>query len=117
MSVVLLSMGAVFMMQALARISYAQAVAEDRRAVYLFSISKMAEVALKGEQGALSEHGERGSFRVGPRAFSWNATAEPLDDDPQGVSVLLTTSWHRGSADFSHHVETVVRIPHAPTQQ
>ena len=116
MSVVLLSMGAVFIMQALARISYAQAVAEDRRAVYLFSISKMAEVALAVEQGTLSEHGERGSFRVGPRAFSWEATAEPLADDPQGASVLLTTSWHRGSVDFSQHVTTIVRTPHASDQ-
>jgi type II secretory pathway pseudopilin PulG len=117
MSVVLLSTGAVFIMQALARISYAQAVAEDRRTVYLFAISKMAEVALAVEQGTLSEDGERGSFRIGPRAFSWNATAEPLDDDPQGASVVLTTAWQRGSADFSHHVTTIVRTPHASTQQ
>ena len=116
-SVVLLAMGAVFIMQALARISYAQLVAEDRRSAYFFSLSKMAEIELSVWQGTFPKEGEHGRVRVGASTGSWDVTASPLADDSQEMAIVLTTSWHRGADAFTHHVETILHIPHDPTPQ
>ena len=115
-SIVLLAVSAVFIMQALARISYAQLVAEDRRSAYFFSLSKVAEVELAVRQGTFPQDGEHGRIHVGASTCSWEVTASRVADDPQEMAVVLTTSWHRGAEDVTHHVETILHTLHGAAE-
>ena len=109
-SVVILAVGAVLLAQALAKISYAQALAGDRAAVYFLAASTMAEVEVAVQEGSMPEKGQRGSMRLGQQAFVWEATSQALEEDPKAASVILTVSWRRGASTFERRLETVVRV-------
>lgn len=115
LSTVILAVGAVFVMQALANISYAHLVAEDQRSASLLAMSKMAEVELAVREGSLSEKGERGHVRIGLQAFTWEATRAALVDDPTRVAVHLTVSWRRGDASFERQLDTILGLPLEPS--
>ena len=115
LSTVILAVGAVFVMQALARISYAHLVAEDQRSASLLAMSKMAEIELAVRAGALSEKGEQGHVRIGLQTFTWDATSAALADDPTRALVHLTISWRRGDAGFERRLDTILRLPLEPS--
>lgn len=116
MSVVILSVGAVFIMQALVKISSAHVIAENQAQASLLAMSKMAEVELAVQAGAFSEDPEQGgSVRVGAQAFTWSATAAPLADDPTRTRIYLTVSWRRGESAGERQLETILRLPPDPS--
>jgi len=116
MSVVILSVGAVFIMQALVKISSAHLMAEDQVQASLLAMSKMAEVELAVRQGGFAEDPEQGgSARVGMQAFTWSATAAPLAEDPTRARVCLTVSWRRGETTGERQLETILKLPPDPS--
>lgn len=111
-SVAILSVGSVAVLQALGRSAAALAVAESRSQAHLFSMAKMAEVELAVRSGKRIEEATAGSFREGPRQFSWSLTAHPPpEEDPQMQSVSLIVHWDLGRRRYEYAVETAFRLP------
>lgn len=111
-SIVILSTGAVLVVQGLARVSYAQMVAEQRTHAYLFALSKMAELEMAMQEGPLAEHDD-GSFRIGEQAFHWEVTSAEVAGAEEARAVSLEVAWHHGADVFEHRVDTVLRAPAA----
>jgi len=114
-SVVILAAGAPLIMQALARVSYAHAVAEQHATAYLFAASKLPEIDLAAREARELKDHEEGSFRVGNQAFEWQVVATPVADDPDLASVLLTVSWGHGANAYERRFETLLRVPEEPS--
>ncbi len=110
-SVVILSTGAVLVVQALARAAYAQAVVERQTAAYLFAMSKMAGLELAIDEGQELKDREAGSFRVENQLFQWETTAEPSRDDPELTTVALHVRWRYGPQTFEQRLETWMGVP------
>ena len=111
-SVAILAVGAPLIMHALARASYAHAVAEHHAQAYLFAASKLSEIELAArETRELKDHYEEGSFRIGNQAFEWQVVATPAADDQDLASVLLTLSWRHGADVYERRFETLLRLP------
>ena len=110
-SVAILSMGAVVVMQALARTAQAQALAEDRAQAYIVGASKMAEAELSTLAGtALPEH-EDGHVRVSEQAFEWSINTVLEAEDPSLQLVMFAVTWQRGQYTYQQAVSTLVRLP------
>ena len=99
-SVAILSTGAVLLMEALARISHTQMVAEDRATATLFAASKLAEVELAFQEHRDAEEPMRGSLRIGDQAFEWHVSRSPPSDGSTVQPVVLAVAWRRGLHTF-----------------
>ncbi|MBI3324649.1 MAG: hypothetical protein HYZ92_05155 [Candidatus Omnitrophica bacterium] len=110
-SVVILAVGSVVIMEAFGRMAQALAVADDETGAYLFAMEKMAQVELEFRQGRLPEDDkESGSFRLGDQGFDWTLRMSAVSEEPPVRSVALDVEWQRGAADYSRHLETVLRV-------
>jgi hypothetical protein len=110
-SVVILSMGAVLVMQALGRVASAMALEERRGQAALFAFSKMAEVELAVRSRQPLEENSRGDFQAGEQRFEWNLSATPVADGPPGESVSLIVTWNDGRQSHEHRFDTVLGRP------
>ncbi len=110
-AVAILSVGAVFILEALARASQAQVLAEEHRSAYTFALSKLASLELDYEQGQLHGEHEQGRFRVGAQEFMWDLSTSAAENDPALQAVDLSVSWQRGTRDYTHDYRSIFRIP------
>lgn len=101
-SVAILAIGSVYVLRALSTISYTQALTETRAAAYLFSASKMAEVA--GMVAAKAERKKQsGSFYIeGERGFHWSLKFNAYDADLKLDEVDLNVEWQHGVEKYNY---------------
>jgi prepilin-type N-terminal cleavage/methylation domain-containing protein len=110
-SVVILSVGSVFVLRALAQISHTQLLAENRNHAYIISMSKMAELEAEFvEQGDVKEVTSR-SARVNGQRFRWQVTKAPYQEELGLHEVKLTVTWKQGGDDYQVGTSTLIRIP------
>ena len=110
-SVVIIAIGTVVVMQALARVAQAQVVADDRVQASLVASAKMVEAELATVDGTpLSEH-DGGHLRVNEQPFDWTLSAAASAEDPQVQAITLAVSWSRGQKTYRQEVSTLVRLP------
>ena len=110
-SVVILSVGTVYVMQALLRAAHAQAVASQQADASLLALSKLADVELAVREGRTPEEHEAGRVRLGPHAFDWDLTATPAITDPKLLTVALAVTWEEGGVSRARRVDTLLRLP------
>jgi hypothetical protein len=108
-SVAILAVGAVLIMQALARGAYALSAAHVRSQVYAFSAAKMADLELSLQQGVAPN--TEGQFGVGREQIRWRVKTTLVDDEPELQLVTLIVSWRQGRHDYESSVATVQRVP------
>jgi len=111
MAVVVLSGASVLILQALASAAYGLHVADNRLAVYDFSVSKIAQLQLDAQAGKDLKEKSRGTFLVGADRFKWSVTALPIPEIPELRSVRLTVAWGEGSHLTESQFHTLVRVP------
>ena len=107
-SVVILSAGAIVLMQSLAQSAHAQAIAEAHIQAYVLAASKLGELELEAARGESLPERQEGIVRVGQQTFNWSATATALEASPvQAVSLLV--SWKEGARDYTLRLDTAIR--------
>ena len=110
-STVIIAVGTVVVMQALANVAQAQAVSEDRAQACLVAAAKMAEAELAAAGGARLPEQDGGRLRIGQQPFDWTLAAVASEDDPQVQVVTLAVRWNRGGDAYRQEVSTLVRLP------
>jgi len=110
-SLAILGLAAVTVLQALARIAYAQALTSYQAHAYLFAVSKLGGVETAFREGQDIKEHEAGSFHVGPHMFQWELTATPVEQAPEVRAVHLTVRWRASQQDHSRNFETQLRLP------
>ena len=110
-SVIILSTAVVFLMQALARSSFALALATKRLNAYAFSAATMADLELAARQGAIPAR--TGQFRSGPDQFGWRVEPVVSSEDPQLELVTLTVEWHQGRHAYESQTSLLHRLAKA----
>ena len=110
-AVAILSVGDVFILEALARASQAQVLAEAHRGAYAFAVSKLASLELDYQQGQLHGEHEQGTFRIGAQEFTWDLSTTAAEDEPSMQSVDLSVGWQRGQHHYAHEYRSIFRIP------
>ena len=114
-SLVILSAGAVTILQAMMRISHAQILTTYQSKAYLFALSKLGDVEMAFRQGGDVKEHDDGTVRVGECAFQWELAAIPLVEEPLVRAVSLAVRWRAGAQDFQRRFETQLRqMPPAP---
>lgn len=116
-SVVILSVGTVYIMQALLRAAHAQAVASQQADASFLALSKMADVELAVREGRTPEEQEAGRVRLGPNTFDWELTTTPAITDPKLLTVALAVTWEEGGLSRARRVDTLLRLPEAPDEE
>lgn len=111
-SVAILAIGAVLIMQALARGAFAQALAQHRATAYAFAAAKLADLEMIAAAGAIPA--SSGRFWAGQDAFEWQVGAAPLDDAPELQLLTLTVSWRQGRHRYESSYSVVQRAPEPP---
>ncbi len=114
-SVVILSCGAVAVMQGLARAAYAASVAEQQTAAHVFALSKMSELELAVRRQEPLKPQESGDVRVGEQTYRWEVTAKPISDDSNLQYVSLVVSWSVGLRNYAHEIVTWLPMPEKPS--
>ena len=110
MSLAILGVGAVTVLQALARIAHAQALTAYQANAYLFAVSKLGDVEVAFRQGRDIRDQEEGSFHIGPRNFRWALVTVPLVEAPWVRAVSLTVRWRAAQQDYSRQSQTQLRM-------
>lgn len=110
-SVVILSVGTVYIMQALLRAAHAQAVASQQADASLLALSKLADVELAVREGRTPEEQKAGRVRLGPNTFDWELTTTPAITDPKLLTVALAVTWEEGGVSRARRVDTLLRLP------
>ena len=109
MSVAILSVGAVFILQALANVSYAVTVAERQAQCHLFILSKAAELELAFREGRSLEERTQGTFRIQNQRFDWELHISPVDGPLQVQSMLFSIRWSDAGHTFERELQTLLR--------
>ena len=109
LSVAILAIGAVLIMQALARGAYALAVAKYRSTAYAFSEAKLADLELSASQGLIPK--ASGHFGAGQERFEWTVSATPLEEALPIQRVTLTVGWRQGRHPYESDFSLVQRVP------
>ena len=112
-SAVILAVGAVVVLQAMAKAAYAQTVIDRQTGAYLFVLSKMADLALLAREGQVLPEQDDGTFREGCQTFTWTVATAPAFDDPSTRAVTLSISWQTGGSSEERRLETWLRLPPA----
>ena len=107
-SVAILAVGAVLIMQALARGAYGLTVASNRSTAYAFAAAKLVDLELSAQQGTVPK--TRGRFRTDRGRFEWTVHTAPLDE-PQLELIMLTVSWRQGRHAYESSYSTAQRVP------
>ncbi len=110
-SLVILSVGAVTILQAMVRISHAQTLAVYQSKAYLFALSKLGDVEVAFREGKDVEERDTGTIRMGEHAFQWELVAIPLVEEPLVRAVSLAVRWRAGARTFQRRFETQLRVP------
>ena len=110
-SLVILSVGAVTILQAMVRISHAQALATYQSKAYLFALSKLGDVEVAFREGKDVEASDTGTVRMGEHAFQWELVATPLVKESLVRVVSLAVRWRAGTRAFQRRFETQLRLP------
>jgi len=110
-SVVILAAGAVVVMQALAKVAQAQAIAEDRAQAYLMASTKMVEAELATAGGQSVPEHDSGHLQLNQQPFDWTISADASADDPQVQAVTVAVGWNRGTDRYTQQLKTLVRVP------
>jgi prepilin-type N-terminal cleavage/methylation domain-containing protein len=115
LAVVILSSGAVLVVNAFAKIWESVRVAQHRSAAHIFAVSKMADLELANRQGLPLLRRPGGTFRAEGQKFTWDVSAVPSDPDRLEAPTLvtLTVTWPRGGRTDSLTYETLLRAPAA----
>ena len=108
---VILSVGSVIVLQALAKAAYAQTVTDHQTDAYLFALSKMADLELLAREGQALPEQDDGSFKADGQTFAWMIATAPAFDDPLIRSVTLSISWKVGKFSQERRLETWLRLP------
>jgi len=107
-TIMILSGGAVLVIQALGRGAQALARAKTQMVVYQFARAKMADVELGLRQG--EELAPRGRFQSNGEEYRWSVAAQPLEE-PELERVTLTVDWSLGRYSYDAKFSTVRRLP------
>lgn len=108
LSIAILSVGTVFVMQALLRGAYALAVADARTTVYAFASAKLSDLETGSAQGLAPK--TSGKFTADGYPISWRLETSPLADEPELELATLTVSWMQGGQWHDTHFNTVRRL-------
>lgn len=107
-TLVILSGGSVFVLQALGQGAQVLARAKTQLVVYQFARTKMADVEIGLRQG--KELALRGRFQASGQEFRWRVHARPLEE-PELELVTLTIDWNLGRYAYESNFSTVTRVP------
>ena len=110
-SLVILSVGAVTILQAMVRISHAQALAAYQSKAYLVALSKLGDVEVAFREGRDVEASDTGTVRIGEHAFQWDLASTSLVGEPLVRVVSLAVRWRAGTQTFQRRFETQLRLP------
>lgn len=110
-SLVIISIGSVFILQALAKAAHTLTVAENRFLAYAFSASKFAELEVAKAEG-LDLPGEEGSFREKGTTFDWFWEVAPSPEEgPFLGEMRLSVTWKKGRHRYEKTTETLWKLP------
>ena len=109
LSLVILGIGEVVILQALARGAHAMAAAERQSAAYAFAAAKLADLELGVQQGG--ELKTSGAFGTGSSRFDWHLDTVPQSDDPRLALMTLTVDWRQGPHRYASSFSTIRRAP------
>ena len=107
-SIAILAVGAVLIMQALARGAQALALARHRATAYSFAVSKLADLDITSARGSTPK--TAGQFGTGPDRFDWHVEVAPLEV-PSLQVVTLTVEWRQGGQRYESSFSTVQQAP------
>ena len=108
-SVAILAGSLALILQALARGSYALAVADNRFTSYAFLVAKLADVDTMIARGHTMT--TEGQFRSGRQPFHWRLDTVPSPEDPLLEQVTLRVMWRQGERDYHSDVSLLRRLP------
>jgi prepilin-type N-terminal cleavage/methylation domain-containing protein len=108
-SVAILSVGAVLILQALARGAYALTLAKSRATAYAFAAAKLEDLELAASQGVTAA--ASGEFGPARERFAWRIDTAPLEDTLALQQLTLTVSWRQGRHEHASSVTTIQRAP------
>ena len=109
-SIVILSSATVAVMQAMARIAYAQTFAEQESRAFLLGASKLAELELATMRGEL-DRPESGTLFSGAQAYGWDASLASDGTDPYLKTLNLNVHWTYRDREYGQRLATQVRQP------
>ena len=115
-STVILSLGAVVLMQALGRAAFAATSAANHRQACLFAQAKMAETELALRQGQELPETDSGSFESDHVRFGWSRSCRGEENDPHRKQVSLSVLWGEGGGHSEQRVETFLEEAHDPNE-
>ena len=107
-SIAILSIGAVLIMQALARGAYAIHMAEVKNRVYNFASARLADLDVGSTQGLIPKTG--GTFTMDGQSLSWQFERTLTEQDPELEHGTLTVSWAHGDHQYAEQFPTVRRV-------
>ena len=108
LSIAILSVGAVLVMQALARGAYAVTVADARTTVYTFASAKLADLDVAFTQGSMPRTG--GKFTSDGTPFQWQLDTSPVSGEPELEMATLTVQWSQAGTTRHESFSTVRRV-------
>ena len=114
-SICILAVGAVLLLQALARGAHVLAAARLRATAYAFAAAKMADIELAAHNSTQPPK-TSGTFQQAGQRFEWAIQAEPLAEDPDLELVSLIVSWYQGPHRYESDVTMIRRAP-KPVEQ
>lgn len=111
MSIVILASTSVMVMQALARVAWAQAVAEQQGQVLLLSASKLTELELDLLQGTLRE-ADSGSWQSGAQTYQWETSVSSDQKEPRLKTLTLDVRWqYRAHEEHRRFATRLLALP------
>ena len=111
LSLMVISVGAVFILQALAKIAETFTIAENRIVAYRFTASKLEEIESTPSDKETFLLPQEGAFKEGNTRFNWSWTPRlVLEEDPTLAEASFTVRWKRGVWEYSHQADTLLRL-------
>ena len=110
-SVVILSFGAVAIMQGLARAAYAASMSEQQTAAHILALSKMSDLELMVRRSEPLKPQDSGDVRVGVQTYRWEILAQPVSEESNLQRVSLLVSWSVGARNYAHQIVTWLPMP------
>lgn len=110
-AIVIAAVSATVVLQAFAGLARGLTIAERRTAACAFATSKMAELIVAPRQRTGQANLDGGTFRLDDQPFSWQAVAQPLNDEHSLEAVTLTVAWTRGRSGGETVLKTFRYVP------
>lgn len=110
-SVVILTVGSIFILRVLAQVSDIQKTVENRSFVHAFATNKMAEIKQTARTAKEPLEKSRGTVRLDDQRFNWSleSTLKGLQLDLQEIT--LKVLWKQGSDEHEEKIVTLIPVP------